>query len=720
MTYSNKKQAKTLITNIRGEKHMRFIKTTKATILMLMMLTLSACAGMTNESANRKYDGRLKIEEGMALPMLTYSAPSVDNKESDILRFCVYVETDHDTDADGKDDLEKVFIQLPKSAAQGKYKAAAIYDPTPYTTGTVNNMDALLESAFGEDTFDKTKLYRSGAKRESLGSSDTLTAALKADQSEWIYKVPETDQAGYYSMNLYDCYLIRGFAIVLSGGIGTYGSEGYMLCGTDLERDGHKAVIEWLTGNRRAFTDKENSIEIKAEWCNGNVAMTGGSYGGTLPYEVATTGVEGLKTIIPVAGIANWYEYTNSQGVATTAYPHYTETLSAMNGASAFKDDAWLIPDLDYIAWLRQQKADEEKANGNYDETWAALDYSRAYEKINCSALIVHGLNDFNVTTTQSYLMYQAFKKAKQNVKVILHQDGHNHLFGKMINDTLFDEMVNKWLCHYLYDVDNGIEKLPEISVQSNVDALFSYREAWEDLELTSYRPEGQAGEYLIQSRNLDDAAKAIADETFARDGYYRDLDNEEAAVYEISLQENAVISGIPEIHVRLSSKDTDKDNLMVTAILMDETKEGSAFEAYMVNEDYAERIPVKTTGTYEFGEGHEPGKIKEFVKSYTYCKAFAYGWMDLLDPEAEKNPTLDTKWHTARKGEYSDYKIVMTPCEYKLEEGHILKLYLFAQDPVRSRRDDSKSGGVDLAKKDEVYSFKIDNASVEVFLPLR
>ena len=89
-------------------------------------------------------------------------------------------------------------------------------------------------------------------------------------------------------------------------------------------------------------------------------------------------------------------------------------------------------------------------------------------------------------------------------------------------------------------------------------------------------------------------------------------------------------------------------------------------------------------------------------------------------DPEAEKNPTLDTKWRTAKKGEYSDYKIVMTPCEYKLEEGHVLKLYLFAQDPVRSRRDDSKSGGVDLAKKDEVYSFKIDNTSVEVFLPLR
>lgn len=699
---------------------MRSRKTTRTLITTLILLLLSACAGAESESAKRKYDGSLKIEDGMALPMTVYSAPTVDNKESDILRFCVYVETDRDTDGDGKADLVKVFIQLPKSAAQGKYKAAAIYDPTPYTTGTVDNTEALLESAFGEDSFDKTKLYRSGEKRESLGSCDTMTAALKADQSEWNYKVPETNNPGYYTMNLYDYYLIRGFAIVLSGGIGTYGSQGYELCGTDLERDSHKAVVEWLAGNRRAFIDKENNIEITADWCNGNVAMTGGSYGGTLPYEVATTGIEGLKTIIPVAGIANWYEYSNSQGVAITAYPHYTETLSAYNAASAFKDDAWLIPDLDYIAWLRQQKADEEKANGNYDETWAALDYSRAYEKINCSALIIHGLNDFNVTTTQSYLMYQAFKKAGQNVKVILHQDGHNHLFGKRIDDTLFDEMVNKWLCHYLYDVENDIEKLPEISVQSNIDASFSYRDAWEDLKPASFRPEGQSGEHLIHSRNLDDAAKAIANGTFAGDQYYRDLKEDEAAVYEIELPENALISGVPEIHVRLCSEDTDKDNLMVTAILMDEMKGGSAFEAYMINNDYNERVPVKTIGTYEFGEGHETGKIKEFVKSYTYCKAFAYGWIDLLDPEAEKNPTLDTKWHTARKGEYSDYNIVMTPCEYKLEEGHVLKLYLFAQDPVRSRKDDSKDNSLNLAKKDEVYSFRIDNASVEVDLPLR
>ena len=71
---------------------------------------------------------------------------------------------------------------------------------------------------------------------------------------------------------------------------------------------GHACVVEWLAGDRVAYTDPYNNIEIAADWSNGNVAMTGCSYGGTLPFEVATSGVKGLKTVIPFAGIASWYD----------------------------------------------------------------------------------------------------------------------------------------------------------------------------------------------------------------------------------------------------------------------------------------------------------------------------------------------------------------------------------------------------------------------------
>ena len=60
-------------------------------------------------------------------------------------------------------------------------------------------------------------------------------------------------------------------------------------------------------------TAKERLRQM-ADWSNGKVAMTGRSYAGTMPFAVATTGVEGLETIVPIAGIADWYSQQNMQG----------------------------------------------------------------------------------------------------------------------------------------------------------------------------------------------------------------------------------------------------------------------------------------------------------------------------------------------------------------------------------------------------------------------
>ena len=690
----------------------------KRLIAAAVSFTLLGC-GSAAETAKSDtgYDGGLRIENGMAMPMVKFSDAKTDNRESDIMRFCVYVETDNDTDGDGKADLVKAFIQVPKSALEGTYKAAAIYDPTPYSTGTIDNTHEAWDVPYETAEFDKSKLYAAGAKRESAGSIDALTAALEADSSQWLYAPPKTTYPGYYHTGMYDYYLIRGFAVVMCCGIGTYGSEGFELCGYDLERDSHKAVVEWLAGNRRAFTDKENNIEVAADWCNHNVAMTGVSYGGTLPYEVATTGVEGLKTIIPVAGISNWYNYTNSQGVSISAYPHYQDYLSAFNAGNLFFDDEWLVPNPDYIAWLRKERADEEKANGNYDETWAAYNYADDYESIRCSAMIIEGLNDFNVMSTHAVQMYEAFKKAGQNVKVLFHQDGHNSYLGKYYGDQLSDEVYNKWLCHYLYDVDNGIETMPEITVQSNLDGSFITHDSWNDLPLTGFKPE-ETGETVIHSGVFTDFAEQIKEKSI--ESIIRSFDSDHLKIYDLPIPAGSTISGTPEVHVRLSTEDVDQDNLMVSAVLFDTADDGSYFKAFELLSGDRARLPHKTIGTYEYGEGHAKGKILEYVQSYTDAKLVSVGWIDLLDPEAKKDPTLDTNWHTAAAGKYADYSIVLTPTEYTIAEGHHLQLYLFAQDPLRSRSDDSVPGYFTPDKTDEVYSFKIDNTSVEAAVPLR
>ena len=129
----------------------------------------SAASAATDTETAPQYDGLPHFEKGMAKQMTAYSDPDTPNAESEILRFCVYVETDLDTDGDGMADLVKVFVQVPKSAAQGKYKAAAIYDPTPYPAGVKEKYDGNRPDPYTAAKFDLAKLNTIGKKRESAG-----------------------------------------------------------------------------------------------------------------------------------------------------------------------------------------------------------------------------------------------------------------------------------------------------------------------------------------------------------------------------------------------------------------------------------------------------------------------------------------------------------------------------------------------------------------------
>ena len=92
----------------------------KKTIVALMaLLMLCSCAF----ACQAEDTGFIRVENGMLQPVLQWSdlrAENYTNEGSDILRFCVWVETDHDTDLDGKADLVKALVQVPRAAAEGR------------------------------------------------------------------------------------------------------------------------------------------------------------------------------------------------------------------------------------------------------------------------------------------------------------------------------------------------------------------------------------------------------------------------------------------------------------------------------------------------------------------------------------------------------------------------------------------------------------------------
>ena len=696
--------------------------------LLLAALMLLGTASLAQEQETVPV-----FEDGMAQPILEVTnlrSSDYTNEGSDILRFCVYVETDHDTDSDGKADLVEALVQVPRAAAQGHYKAGTLYDPTPYGAGTVDDETLKSSMVLNPVPFDYEKLYASGEKRTPKGSMTTLEAAELAEADSWNYRVPISRQQGYGYAEIYNYYLARGFAVVEAGGIGTYGSEGFELCGFDLERDAHRCVVEWLTGDRVAFTDPYSDIEIAADWSNGNVAMTGCSYGGTLPFEVATTGVKGLRTIIPFAGIASWYDYTNSQGAPLYLEADYGYDLAFFNSGAAFLDDDWTVVNDDYASFLWQFSQDQKATNGNYDDIWERLDYTLDPSKISCSALIVHGMNDFNVTTKHADLMARAFASAGQPFKLVLHQDGHNFLNGIVVNGDLWEQIMNKWLSHYLYDVDNGIENMPAVSVQSNVDGSFANYATWGDFSYESFPYDRETNPDNVS--HIDTTAIAAyatgyltgtddAGRENLRDNYYLSLPESASATYVFELPDNYTFCGIPELHVKLSTRNVNMEGMVFSALLLDTIDGSTEFKAYMTQKRLRDTLPKHTIGVMETGRGLPRTKVQEFVKSNTRAKLITFGHGDLANfGRGYEGREYRTRTEEMKAGEYYDYTIYLQPTSYTFEPGHKAVLVITGWDPYLAFLDeDYDSGKVsDATQSTYTYAFNIDNSSLELRLP--
>ncbi|WP_449160690.1 CocE/NonD family hydrolase, partial [Streptococcus sp.] len=240
------------------------------------------------ETAKKLYDAYRAEKKsplflnGRAQPIFPYTTGEKADEDykyedSQIVRFPVYVETDYDTDADGKPDLVKAIVQLPKAVAQGDFKAATILEARPYVAGTLDENYVTLESLGlpTDGSYDMKKLHNQPAKRQPVSSETTEEAAKKAKASDWYYYSPYEYIYDYEDLNWYDYFLVRGYAFISSAGLGTKGSEGFNTTGSDLEINAFKNIIEWVNGKRKAYTDKTSNVEIKADWATGNVAMTG-------------------------------------------------------------------------------------------------------------------------------------------------------------------------------------------------------------------------------------------------------------------------------------------------------------------------------------------------------------------------------------------------------------------------------------------------------------
>ena len=694
------------------------------------------------------------IKDGMAQPIFDYTknciytdddSPNRDNagKYRDILRFCVYVETDLDTDLDGMNDLVMANVQVPLAAVKGDYKAPTIFHASPYMGGcsdTQSNNRFTIDTDPGD--VKEEKYYKPGHER-TPSQTDPVSSYVAADatkQTEWYYRYDELQydkelKDMYYLSGLHDqdYFLVRGFAVVNSAGLGTNGSEGLEACGSIAERDAFKNIVEWIHGDRVAYTNKTDNIPIKADWANGNVGMEGLSYDGTMAYEVATTGVDGLKTVVPEGAISSWYDYSNTQGEShrydgsDEALFDYTTYLGSSCASRFFGKDSTADNKLlkNYNKLLGYMRSEQKKLKGNYGDYWNARDhYTQTMENkaIKASALIVHGLNDLNVNAKQADLMRKAFLASGCDVRLLLHQGAHETPDNMVIwkdsdRNYYYDDLLNIWFTHFLWGTDDSyLNDIPNIWAQFNTDGGFvgmndekdengqpKYKSVMKPNDtkehfISAIPDTGNGGNSAPSSlpRRIENEPDPNKDAYYSIDDFHASIpdyhepeddedsllaESEGGPVYEEiwrrNINKDLTINGVCEAKLNIAAESFKNKKVTLAAVMLyDETD--AAFPAFAPKKDGSmERVTVSSK-TIDRGGNLEKTDEQKFKQTNVKKRLITKGVINLRNPNAKYEPATSKAPEDAAVAEtYYDYSIYMIPTVYTVKAGHRLVLYI-------------------------------------------
>ncbi len=352
--------------------------------------------------------------------------PAFENPQ-DWIRTDLWVETTFDTDGDGKPDRMHVDVTRPKQTETEGLKLPVVYESSPYFAGVAPE----VEGAFHD------------VKHE-----------LGAPEKDIVHPtVKRLGERPIISNSQINTWVPRGYIVVHSSSPGTGLSQGSPTVGGDNESLAPKAVIDWLNGRAKGYTTPDGNEEVKAYWTTGKVGMTGTSYNGTIPLAAATTGVEGLEAIIPIAPNTSYYNYYRSNGLVRSPGGYLGEDVDVLYDFINSGDES-------KRAYNNATYRDNEIKNGidrktgDYNEFWAGRDYLNDMKPMKAALFMSHGFNDWNVMPEHSYRIYKAAEEMGLPVKIYYHQNGHG-------GPPPFS-MMNKWFTKYLFGIDNGIEKGPK------------------------------------------------------------------------------------------------------------------------------------------------------------------------------------------------------------------------------------------------------------------
>ena len=443
------------------------------------------------------------------------------------IRHDLWVETEFDTDGDGKPDRMHVDVTRPMQTETEGLKLPVIYESSPYYAGT---------AGFAEGIFWDVNHELGEAPKERVHP-----------------EVVRRGERPIISNSQIETWVPRGYIVVHSSSPGTGLSDGSPTVGGDNESLAPKAVIDWLNGRAKGYTERTGNEEVKAYWSTGKVGMTGTSYNGTIPLAAATTGVEGLEAIIPVAPNTSYYHYYRSNGLVRSPGGYLGEDIDVLYDFIHSGDES-------KRAYSNKTVRDTEMRNnldritGDYNDFWAGRDYLNDMKPMKAALLMSHGFNDWNVMPEHSYRIYKKAEEMGLPTQIYYHQNGHGG------PPPL--SMMNRWFTHFLFGIDNGVEGDPKAwIVRENDDRLeptpYANYPNPEAKNVTLYLSKGapKTGGLSFEKQNNQGKETLIDNYSFSGETLAQAEYTDHRLLFVTPpLKENIHLSGISTIKIKLAS----------------------------------------------------------------------------------------------------------------------------------------------------------------------
>jgi len=441
----------------------------------------------------------------------------------------LWVETEFDTDGDGDLDRMHVSVTRPEQTDTEDLKLPIIYVTSPYFAGVAGDTPGIMwdvERELGGKSKQRThpEVKRRAAQRPMISFSHI---------KKW---------------------LPRGYIVVHSSSPGTGYSDGAPTCGGPNESLAPKAVIDWLCGRAKGYTKRDGKKEVKAYWSTGKVGMTGTSYNGTLPLAAATTGVDGLEVIIPIAPNTSYYHYYRSNGLVRSPGGYLGEDIDVLYDFIHSGDEENRAHN-NKVVRDTEMMNNMDRQSGDYSDWWAARDYLNQMDNMKAALLMSHGFNDWNVMPEHSYRIYKAAKDKGLPAQIYYHQNGHG--------GPPPISMMNKWFTKYLHGVDNGVDKeenkayiVREYDDPSQPTAYKDYPNPNTQDVVLHLTAGGNTKGGLTLDRNVREHTETLSDNVSLSGTDLAKAQNSPHRLIYVTpkLQKDIHISGVPKVSITLSS----------------------------------------------------------------------------------------------------------------------------------------------------------------------